>query len=426
MRVVAPRESWPGTNLRNPKTAAAPTPRPVEVPSEPDGLVLGKLGSGAGIALDLERLMTGRLLVQGVSGAGKSWLLRRVVEQAMGLVQMVVIDPEGEFESLAALSSDRAFVHVAGHRLNSAAFDALGRRVREHRLSAVLDLSDLDRAGQMIAVANFVQALVDAPREHWHPLMVLIDEAHLFAPFGGHSIADTGVRKAAIGAVVDLMSRGRKRGLCGVLATQRLARLAKAVSSEVQNFLVGMNTLDLDIRRAAEQIGWDASKGFERLPRLRPGEFVAVGRAFSSQPAELKVGPIQSEHGGDAPEVVAPPRTDATAAATLIKLDDLIAESQADRLAGDAVLQAGSRAVRAFVRAPAFVMAARVFGALKPLAPEGATLANLQAHLEVDAETLAAAVALLDGHGVLTFLGTGNSRVIGIDRNFLEPRGGGR
>lgn len=395
---------------------------PAEKPVPP-GLLLGELDIGGMIAIDLSLLMTGRLLIQGVSGAGKSWALRRLIEQSHGQIQQIVIDPEGEFDTLASQAAGMNFMHVAGHRLNAAAFVTLGRRVREHRLSIILDLSDLDREGQMVAVANFVQALVDAPREQWHPALVAIDEAHLFAPFGGHTTADSLVRRAAIGAVVDLMSRGRKRGLCGVLATQRLARLAKAVTSEVQNFMVGGNTLDLDIRRAANQIGWDAAKGFDRLPLLQPGEFVAVGRAFSQQPAQLKVGDIRSEHGGDAPTIAAPPAADLATAMNLAGIEDLAAASEADRLADDTVLQAGSRAVRAFIRAPAFVLAGRVVGALVPLAPEGATLSNLAAHLEVDADELAGAVDLLDGHGVLSFLGAGADRVIGIDRNFLNPRG---
>lgn len=401
----------------------APARPPIAPKPTPPGLLLGQLASGGGIAIDLSRLMVGRLLIQGVSGAGKSWALLRIIEQAHGQIQQIVIDPEGEFEALASPATGLGFMHVAAHRLNAAAVTALAQRVREHRLSMILDLSELDRPGQMIAVANFVQALVDAPREQWHPAMICIDEAHLFAPFGGHSTADTGVRKAAIGAVVDLMSLGRKRGLCGILATQRLARLAKAVSSEIQNFLVGQNTLDLDIRRAAEQIGWDARKGFDRLPLLEPGEFVAVGRAFSSQPAQLKVGGIASAHGGAAPAVDAPPATDLATASDLAQLESLIASSQADRASDDSALQVGSRAVRAFIRAPSFMLAGRVFGALVPLAPEGATLSNLAAHLEVAADELADAIHLLDGHGVLTFLGAGADRVIGIDRNFLNPRG---
>jgi DNA helicase HerA-like ATPase len=39
--------------------------------------------------------------VQGNSGSGKSHLLRRILEQSASVVQQVVIDPEGDFVSLA-------------------------------------------------------------------------------------------------------------------------------------------------------------------------------------------------------------------------------------------------------------------------------------------------------------------------------------
>jgi DNA helicase HerA-like ATPase len=45
--------------------------------------------------------------VQGNSGSGKSHLLRRLLEQSAKWVQQVVIDPEGDFVTLAD-----AFGHV--------------------------------------------------------------------------------------------------------------------------------------------------------------------------------------------------------------------------------------------------------------------------------------------------------------------------
>ncbi|MEC7399228.1 MAG: DUF87 domain-containing protein, partial [Pseudomonadota bacterium] len=53
------------------------------------------------VPVDVEELLATRLLVQGNSGSGKSHLLRRLLEQSAGLVQQVVIDPEGDFTSLA-------------------------------------------------------------------------------------------------------------------------------------------------------------------------------------------------------------------------------------------------------------------------------------------------------------------------------------
>lgn len=262
--------------------AAQPTQaRPVPLPPRINDIVVGEADTGGAVGIDLQKLLEGRLLVQGSSGAGKSWTLRRLVEQTAERVQQVIIDPEGEFTAIAA-----AYGHlrVEAHRLDPASLMRLARRVREHRLSVVVDLSDLPRESQMSAAAGLLEGLVESPAEHWHTTLVVIDEAHLLAPFGGHSHAPPSVRNASIAAVTDLMSRGRKRGLAGVLATQRLTRLAKSVTSEAQNFLIGLNTLDLDVRRAAETIGWGFRRASDRLPLLQPGDFVAVGPAFSRAP----------------------------------------------------------------------------------------------------------------------------------------------
>lgn len=408
-----------GGKPSTPANAVRPSPAVAHVPKPAQGLDVGTIANGDGLGLDLAQLLVGRLLIQGVSGAGKSWALRRLMEQAAGQVQLIVIDPEGEFASLAGVLG---ILHIAGHQLSRAAIFNLAQRVRQHRLSIVLDLSEQDRAGQMATAAVFLQALIDAPREHWHPCLVAIDEAHLFAPFGGHSAADSGTRKAAIGAVVDLMGRGRKRGLAGVLATQRLARLAKSVSSEVQNFLIGLNTMDLDIKRAAEQIGWDHRKAFDRLPVLQPGEFIVVGRAFSHYPVSVKVGPVVSRHIGAAPKAEAPPAASVDAARETLGLAELLAESEAEEQADvDSFQTRGTRAVREFVRDPAFPVAARVLHSLKAVAPEGTTLKALAKYLDVDLDQVGFALSLLDQFGMVEFgEDKGQGRPVAIDRNFAK------
>src|ERR1700730_11808336 len=95
--------------------------------------------------------------------------------------------------------------------------------------------------------------------------------------------------------------------------------------------MVGLNTLDLDIRRAAETIGWDARKGFDRLPMLAPGDFVVVGPAFSTSPTVLKVGPVETFHVGAAPELRAPQTHAPGDAARLLDLDALLAATAADQ-----------------------------------------------------------------------------------------------
>jgi hypothetical protein len=59
-----------------------------------------------------------------------------------------------------------------------------------------------------------------------------------------------------------------------------------------------VNTLDLDVKRAAETIGWETRKAYDRLPMLQPGEFVACGPAFSLSPIGVKIGEVRSRHIG--------------------------------------------------------------------------------------------------------------------------------
>ena len=62
---------------------------------------LGRTATGT-MHLDLNRLLAGRLLIQGSSGAGKSEALRHIVEEAHDYITVMIVDPEGEFGGLAA------------------------------------------------------------------------------------------------------------------------------------------------------------------------------------------------------------------------------------------------------------------------------------------------------------------------------------
>src|SRR3546814_1761184 len=65
------------------------------------GIDMGLEPGGKPAMLDLEELLATRLLVQGNSGSGKSHLLRRLIEQSAEWVQQAIIDPEGDFVTLA-------------------------------------------------------------------------------------------------------------------------------------------------------------------------------------------------------------------------------------------------------------------------------------------------------------------------------------
>ncbi len=252
------------------------------------GVTSSAPGGGQRAQLDLEELLATRLLVQGNSGSGKSHLLRRLLEQSANLVQQAVIDPEGDFVTLA----DK-FGHVVVDASRSEGdIQRIAARVRQHRVSVVLSLEGLDAEQQMRCAAAFLGGLFDADRDFWYPMLVVVDEAQLFAPAAAGEVSDE-ARKVSLGAMTNLMCRGRKRGLAGIIATQRLAKLAKNVAAEASNFLMGRTFLDIDMARAADLLGMERRQA-EMFRDLERGHFVALGPALSRRPLPIRIGEVET------------------------------------------------------------------------------------------------------------------------------------
>jgi hypothetical protein len=259
---------------------------------------IGVTGAGAPASIDLEELLATRLLVQGNSGSGKSHLLRRLLEQSAGRVQQIVIDPEGDFVSLA---------ERYGHLVLDAAecerdLAALASRIRAHRVSVVLNLENLEMDGQMRCAAQFLNALFEADRDQWFPALVVVDEAQLFAPAAASDSSDE-ARRMSLAAMTNLMCRGRKRGLAGVIATQRLAKLAKNVAAEASNFLMGRTFLDIDMARAADLLGMERRQA-EAFRDLERGSFIGLGPAIARRPARMRIGAVETADRGGAPKLL--------------------------------------------------------------------------------------------------------------------------
>ena len=251
---------------------------------------MGQTAAGSPAALDLEELLATRLLVQGNSGSGKSHLLRRLLEQSAPWVQQTIIDPEGDFVTLA-----ERFGHlvIEAEDHTERALQVAGERARIHRVSTVLNLEGLDAENQMRRAAAFLNGLFEIGRDHWYPMLVVVDEAQLFAPAVAGEVSDE-ARKASLGAMTNLMCRGRKRGLAGVIATQRLAKLAKNVAAEASNFLMGRTFLDIDMARAADLLGMERRQA-EAFRDLERGQFMALGPALSRRPLGLRIGPTETK-----------------------------------------------------------------------------------------------------------------------------------
>src|SRR5262249_8294429 len=161
-------------------------------------------------------------------------------ERAAGRLQTIVLDPESEYATLRE-QIDMVLVGRDGEiPAEPRAAGLLARKLMELRLSAVVDLYDLRLPQRRHYVKEVLESLLSLPRSLWRPVLVVVDEAHLLCPEKAAGDSES------TDAVIALMAQGRKRAICGILLTQRLAKLHKDAAAEANNVLVGRTWLDVD------------------------------------------------------------------------------------------------------------------------------------------------------------------------------------
>ena len=274
------------------------------------------------VSIDLSSLINTRLLVQANSGGGKSWLLRRILEQSHGKIHQIVIDLEGEFSTLRE-KYDYILAGKGGDvAAESRSAALLARKLLELNVSAIIDLYELKHQERKHFVKLFLDAMVNAPKNLWHPCLVIIDEAHIFCPEKGQA--------ESMESVIDLATRGRKRGYCAVLATQRLSKLHKDAAAECNNKLIGRTGLDIDMKRAYEELGFTSKEQYLSLRKLEAGEFYGFGPAVSREVIPLKVGGVKTTHPQAGSRILSKATTPPTQKikSVLKKLSDLPEEAR--------------------------------------------------------------------------------------------------
>lgn len=248
---------------------------------------LGTAGRKA-VRMDALKIVDNRLLGCTNSGGGKSWMLRKIVEQVGEKIPIIVLDPEGEFASLRE-KLDMVLCGADGEvEAHPRSAKLLCRKLIELRVSAVVDLYELKLPERRRFVREFLDALINLPRKLWGSTLIVLDEAHKYAPEKGQA--------ESTDAVIGLMSQGRKRGFGGMLVTQRLSKLHKDAVGECNNYLLGRCVQDVDLKRQGDILGM-GTKERSALRSLKPGEFYGFGPAFIDDGiVRFKTGAVETTH----------------------------------------------------------------------------------------------------------------------------------
>src|ERR1700733_9460219 len=264
-------------------------------------------------------LIGSRAIIQGASGAGKTYAIRRILETTHGRMQHFVLDVEDE---LFTLRERFDYVLIGGDGADAPVSEdtaaELAITLLELGVSAILQLNDLGLSGQRRVIAQFLAGLMKAPRPLWHPVMVTLDEAHRYAP--QNAVVESSE------AIVNLATAGRKRGFGALFATQRLSQLSKDVLGQCPNRILGRVDQSLDKRVAADTLGFSSSspqaQGLMRLAH----EFWVVGPAFAPEPRLIRFSPAVTTHLSAGHDNVPSPPTPEKVRALLGRLTRIASE----------------------------------------------------------------------------------------------------
>jgi hypothetical protein len=209
--------------------------------------VTATLQLSADLALPLDAV-TQTFAILARKGSGKTFTLRLLLERLFKAGQQIVdVDPKGDHwgvrSSADGKGSGIGCLILGGEHgdlpLEPGSGELVAKLVVEERVSAVLDLSLLRKH----EVATFMTAFLETfyrlkAREQFRtPVMLFVDEADAIAP----QKPPKGTERM-LGAIEDIVRRGRQRGIGCTLVTQRSAVLNKNVLTQAQ-VMIAMRTI---------------------------------------------------------------------------------------------------------------------------------------------------------------------------------------
>jgi hypothetical protein len=248
------------------------------------------LAKGRTLPLDL---VSQTIAILGIRNSGKTNTAVVLVEEALPHVQTVVIDPLDVWYGLKSSADGKRegfpVTVLGGPHGDLPLLDTDGKviadAIAERPASVILSLRHLSKAGQRRFVRDFAERLYHRKGEPGRdtPLFVVIDEADAFVPQRiPHGFEDL------VGAIDDLVRRGRASGFGVTLISQRAAVVNKDVLTQIEMLVAHRHTSPQD-RKALD--AWVEEHGDQdkRATFLRELGGLPQGTAYLWSPGWLEV-----------------------------------------------------------------------------------------------------------------------------------------
>lgn len=244
------------------------------------------LSSDFGLPLDAA---TETIAIVARRGAGKTYTARKLTEGLLlAGIPVCVIDPIGVWWGLRSSDDgkgDGLPIYILGGEradapLTPESGEVVADMVHGDKLSCVLDLSAMRKGQRCRFMTAFAERLYHVQREALH---LVVDEADEFAP---QRVMGEDARM--LGAMEDLVRRGRARGIGMTMITQRPSVINKNVLTQCEILIALQMSHNLDLKAVDEWIKLHGSED-KRAEFLKTVPTLQKGNAWVWSPSFLDV-----------------------------------------------------------------------------------------------------------------------------------------
>lgn len=224
-------------------------------------------------------------IIKTLRRANKNYSIHNILDSLNGIANTA-----SGSEAVAALWARNYIRNLANSGFIGTSEPPINEIAKANQISVIAMSGVKDRIQQFV-VTSLLQRIFNARRnEEIAPLVLVIEEAHRFAP-SGQSVSSSDIIRT-------LAAEGRKFGICLVVASQRPNRLDSTVLSQcVTNIVMKIkNPTDLSsVRESAENA---TDQVINELPKFERGEALIMGESFPVSIRFKVRSDRKTKHGG--------------------------------------------------------------------------------------------------------------------------------
>ena len=221
--------------------------------------------------LDLEGIIGQCVAILGIRGSGKSNTAGVIFEELLRhRYPMSIVDIEGEYFGL----KEKYEVLVVGTgdgveiEIDADCAGEIAQVSMEENVPVVLDLSGFLSDERTQLLKAYLSSLWNLAGTLRRPYIIGIEEAHEFIP--------QGVKTELKEMIARIALRGRKRGLGGIIVSQRSAKVDKDVLSQAGILFLHRVVHEVDMRVYGELLPWRKNEVKEIVNSLDTGDCIYV------------------------------------------------------------------------------------------------------------------------------------------------------